>query len=201
MYKVFIYNKPIYFAEQAELKDIGITERTYACENEVDKQGILSVHRVTNPDSPLFITNNNLDKLTKIFFEDHKKIEAAGGLVINQKDEILFIDRLGYWDLPKGKVEKNEELKSAAIREVEEECGINNPSIEKKLLETYHTYSAKGKNYFKTTHWYLMTYLGDEKLTPQLEEGITEVRWINKEKMEEQIARTYNSILDVLNSI
>jgi 8-oxo-dGTP pyrophosphatase MutT (NUDIX family) len=201
MYKVFIYNKPIYFAEQAELTNLSKNERTYSCENEQDKLGILSIHRTTNPDSPLYVTNNNLDKLTKIFFGDHKKIEAAGGVVINKHNEILFIDRLGYWDLPKGKVEKNEELRIAAIREVEEECGINNPSIEKKLLETYHTYAAKGKNYFKTTHWYLMSYAGDENLTPQIEEGITDVRWVKKEKMEKQIARTYNSILDVLEVI
>jgi 8-oxo-dGTP pyrophosphatase MutT (NUDIX family) len=134
-----------------------------------------------------------------MFFDDHKRIEAAGGIVINPEHEILFIKRLGYWDLPKGKVEKNEELKVAAVREVEEECGISSPSIERKLLKTYHTYSAKGRNYLKTTHWYLMAYSQNEKLIPQEEEGITEVKWVKKEEMEPQINNTYNSIIDVLN--
>lgn len=199
MYKVFIYNKPIYFIEESEIKDNNITEKSYSCENEKDRTGILSIHRGSDSNNPLFVTNKNLDKLKKIFFDDHKKIEAAGGIVLNPNGEILFIKRLGYWDLPKGKVEKNEELKKAAIREVEEECGIVAPKIEKKLLKTFHTYAAKGKNYLKTTHWYLMTYSGNDHLVPQEEEGITEVVWVPKEKMEPQINNTYNSIIDVLN--
>jgi hypothetical protein len=66
-------------------------------------------------------------------------------------------------------------------------------------MKTFHTYSAKGKNYLKTTHWYLMRYSGDEVLVPQEEEGITEVTWVQQEKMEPQINNTYNSIIDVLN--
>jgi ADP-ribose pyrophosphatase YjhB (NUDIX family) len=199
MYKVFIYNKPIYFIDTSDIKEKNIKEKTYSCEIEKDKKGILSIHRSSNSNNPLFVTNKNLDKLKKIFFGDHKKIEAAGGIVVNPEDKLLFIKRLGYWDLPKGKVEKNEELKKAAIREVEEECGITSPTIEKKIMKTYHTYNAKGRSYFKTTHWYLMKYNKGEMLTPQAEEGITEVVWVEKYKMDPQVSNTYNSIIDVLN--
>ena len=51
-------------------------------------------------------------------------IKAAGGLVKSAGNEYLFIYRNDKWDLPKGKVEKNEKVKEAAVREVEEECGI-----------------------------------------------------------------------------
>ncbi len=200
MYKVFIYNKPIYFVDESDIKKNNIKEKTYPCENEKDRTGILSIHRSSDSNNPLFVFNKNKDKLKKIFFGDHKKIDAAGGVVLNKSEEILFIKRLGYWDLPKGKVEKNEELKKAAVREVEEECGITAPIISKKLLKTFHTYSAKGKNYLKTTHWYLMNYEGNDTLIPQEEEGITEVKWVPKEKMEPQINNTYNSIIDVLNN-
>ena len=90
--------------------------------------------------------------------------------------------------------EKNEELKVAAVREIEEECGITNPIITKKLLKTFHTYSAKGKQYFKTTHWYLLTYHGDEKLVPQEEEGITDVCWVDTNAMNDQTAVSYTHL-------
>ena len=198
MYKVFIYNKPIFFLETSEVPALNRGVKTFTCENEEDKVSLLSLHRNMDTSNPMYVVNVNLKKLMKLFFNDHRRIEAAGGIVENQKREILFIERLGYWDLPKGKVEKNEELKKAAVREIEEECGITGPKIQRKLLKTFHTYSAKGKKYFKTTHWYLLGYEGNEQLMPQEEEGITEVRWVNPDNMQTQLDNTYNSILDVI---
>ena len=51
----------------------------------------------------------------------YKIIEAAGGVVFNEKNEILMIYRLKTWDLPKGKIEKGETPADAAFREVCEE--------------------------------------------------------------------------------
>jgi 8-oxo-dGTP pyrophosphatase MutT (NUDIX family) len=198
MYKVFIYNKPIFFMETSEVSALNGSVKTFTCENEEDRESLLSLHRNSNTSKPFYVVNANLKKLMKLFFDGHKNIEAAGGIVENKAGEILFIDRLGYWDLPKGKVEKDEELRTAAVREIEEECGINNPVIKKKLLKTFHTYSAKSKKYYKTTHWYLLSYDGDEELMPQEEEGITDVRWVDPQQMDEQKGRTYNSIIDVL---
>ena len=200
MYKVFIYNKPIYFIEESEIKENNSDSKYFKCENADDVKAILILHKSNPENEPLFVTHKNLDKLIKTFFKNYKFIEAAGGIVLNNKKEILFIDRIGFWDLPKGKVEKGEELKAAAIREVEEECGISGPKIVSKLTITHHTYSAKGRDYFKTTHWYLMTYSGSEELVPQTEEGITAVKWVASDQMQLQLDRTYPSILDVLNS-
>ncbi|MCB9188614.1 MAG: NUDIX domain-containing protein [Flavobacteriales bacterium] len=198
MYKVFIYNKPIFFLETSEVSALPRGTKTFVCENAEDRESLLSLHRNMDISNPVYVVNANLKELMKLFFQGHKKIEAAGGIVENNQKEILFIERLGYWDLPKGKVEKNEELKEAAVREIEEECGIVGPVIQKKLLKTFHTYSAKGKKYFKITHWYLLKYDGNDILLPQEEEGITEVRWVDPRNMMEQLSRTYNSILDVL---
>ncbi|MCB9196620.1 MAG: NUDIX domain-containing protein [Flavobacteriales bacterium] len=198
MYKVFIYNKPIFFLESSEISAISPEIKTFNCENEEDRDSILSLLRQAVTDQPIYVVNSSLKKLMKLFFDDHKRIEAAGGIVLNRENQILFIDRLGYWDLPKGKVEKDEELKLAAIREVEEECGITGPKIDRKLLKTFHTYAAGRRKFLKTTHWYLMRYIGDEQLIPQEEEGITAVRWVDRDNMSEQTSRTYNSILDVL---
>jgi NAD+ diphosphatase len=50
--------------------------------------------------------------------------KAGGGLVYNKNGEILFIFRNGKWDLPKGGKEKREKMKLTAMREVEEETGV-----------------------------------------------------------------------------
>lgn len=39
------------------------------------------------------------------FLSMFKIVEAAGGLIINEKGETLFIFRRGKWDLPKGKID------------------------------------------------------------------------------------------------
>ncbi|MGF1926130.1 MAG: NUDIX domain-containing protein, partial [Bacteroidia bacterium] len=80
----------------------------------------------------------------KSLFKGIKKrcmsIKAAGGLVENAKREYLFIFRNKKWDLPKGKVEKGEKIKVAAVREVEEECGVKIERRGKRLCKTYHVY-------------------------------------------------------------
>lgn len=130
----------------------------------------------------------------KSFFQ---YIEAAGGVVRNNKDEILWIKRLGVWDLPKGKIEIGEESELAAIREVEEETGIVQPIIEQHLLNTYHTYVFKGENVLKCTYWYEMRYNGNDNLVPQVEEDIEEVIW--QKDTSELVQKTYQNIIDVYN--
>ncbi|TWR31135.1 NUDIX domain-containing protein [Mucilaginibacter pallidiroseus] len=125
-------------------------------------------------------------------------IDAAGGLVKNTDSKYLFIFRNGKWDLPKGKIEKKEKNKVAAVREVEEECGIKVNKLEEKLCKTYHTYVYKGEVVLKRSHWYSMRYKGKAKLVPQLEEGITDVRWFGKEEIPALVTNTFPSIIDVL---
>jgi 8-oxo-dGTP pyrophosphatase MutT (NUDIX family) len=125
-------------------------------------------------------------------------IEAAGGLVENEKGDYLFIYRNDKWDLPKGKIEKDEKTKVAAVREVEEECGITVSKLGEKICKTYHAYVSRGEVVLKKTHWYAMKYKGNAKLKPQIEEGITDVRWFRKGHIDAIIQNTFPSILDVL---
>ena len=125
-------------------------------------------------------------------------ISAAGGLVKNEKDEYLLIYRNDRWDIPKGKVEKTEKIKEAAVREVEEECGIKISSLEKKICKTYHAYINRGEVVIKKTHWFQMTCTGLCKLKPQKEEGITEARWFKKNYIGTIASNTFPSIMDVL---
>jgi len=125
-------------------------------------------------------------------------IEAAGGFVKNENDDYLFIYRNDKWDLPKGKIEKDEKVKQAAVREVEEECGIKVSKLKNKICKTYHVYVYKGEVVLKKTHWFDMECVGQLKLKPQKEEGITDVRWFQKKHIEPIIANTFPSIMDVL---
>ncbi|MCC6370170.1 MAG: NUDIX domain-containing protein [Bacteroidia bacterium] len=153
--------------------------------------------------------NKNESKNFRIFCTDgewlYKKvkkqfvyIEAAGGF-IEKLGETLFIFRNNLWDLPKGKLEKNELVEDAAIRECEEECGINQLTITRSLNPSYHIYNYKGNYALKKTYWYYMQTTYNKTLKPQLEENITEVKWFTKEEIEQQILpNTYITIREVI---
>ncbi len=138
----------------------------------------------------------------KMIFKTIKKkcllIKAAGGLVENGKGEYLFIFRNKKWDLPKGKVEKEEKVKIAAVREVEEECGVKIEQRGKRLCKTYHVYELNGKVVLKSTSWYTMEVKGKPKLTPQKEEGITSASWVADSGIKDKVKNTYPLILEVL---
>ena len=144
--------------------------------------------------------HNDLNKLKENFFKNFKIVEAAGGIVQNDKKEILFINRLGKWDLPKGKIEKGENEEACALREVTEETGVTNLHLKKKIGETYHVYDEFGKHFLKISHWYHMTCLSAQKLIPQTVEDITEVKWVKTKDIKEPMENTYPSIKDIMST-
>lgn len=127
-------------------------------------------------------------------------IEAAGGLVSNEHNEILCIYRLNMWDLPKGKLQKGESTQAAAIREVQEETGLVDVTSNTYLCSTWHTYMhpKKQKLVVKQTYWYTMTATKNQTIQPQTNEHITDVCWVPKQEIESIITHTYQSIVDVL---
>lgn len=146
------------------------------------------------------IWNKDLDKLKTIFFKNFTLIEAAGGIVQNNKRELLFIKRLGKWDLPKGKIEKGEKPEECALREVTEETGVKGLSLKKKIGETFHVYDQFGKHFLKTSHWFYMTCSSGQELIPQVEEHITEIKWVKTIDIREPIKNTYPSIKNILSN-
>ena len=146
------------------------------------------------------IWHTDLDKLKETFFKNFKIIEAAGGIVQNEKKEILFIYRLGKWDLPKGKIEKGEKEEACALREVSEETGVKNLQLKKKVGETYHVYNEFGKHFLKISHWYHITCSSKQELMPQTEENITEIKWVKTMDIKEPVNHTYPSIKNILST-
>ena len=112
----------------------------------------------------------------------------------NDKKEILFIYRNKKWDLPKGKLEKGEDIETCAIREVEEETGITDVKINTFITTTYHVFKRNGKFKLKETHWYEMYSSYEGILEPQEEEGITKVKWKNFQKTQKALNKSYENI-------
>jgi 8-oxo-dGTP pyrophosphatase MutT (NUDIX family) len=145
--------------------------------------------------------NSDLEKLRKAFFKHFLLVQAAGGLVLNENKEFLMIFRRGKWDLPKGKLDPGETLETCAVREVEEETGASNVTLQEKIGCTYHTYDEFGKHILKETHWYKMKTASTQALVPQTEEDIQQLEWGAKENMQKYLDNTYPSVAEILNLI
>jgi ADP-ribose pyrophosphatase YjhB (NUDIX family) len=149
--------------------------------------------------STLFLWSGARYKEMKIhFFSFFRIIEAAGGVVRNENNEILVIFRNGKWDLPKGKIEKRKEtFKQAAIREVQEETGLKTLNITGKLMTTYHLYFRKERMVLKPTYWFEMFAESSNKLIPGETENISMVAWMKKEDLPGILSNTYNSLKEL----
>ena len=146
----------------------------------------------------LILLGDDVEYMWRDFCSHYQLIEAAGGIVVNCKREVLWIFRNGKWDLPKGKVESGEKVEDAAVREVLEECSLQDINRKKLLGITYHTYSFKGEAILKKTYWYAMTCSKEQILKPQIEEGIVKVIWADKTKHLSCLSNTYTSIVELL---
>lgn len=145
--------------------------------------------------SGICLYHADLEWMWSKFQSCFKVIEAAGGLVKNEKNEVLMIYRFNKWDLPKGKIENEETPEIAAIREVKEECGLKKLEIIKPLSTTYHIYlDDKKRNILKTSYWYEMKSHSSEKLFPQKEEGIKRVLYVSKNKLDKLLHNSYANI-------
>ncbi len=147
----------------------------------------------------LSVFSDNSSTAWNEFKSKFKFVSAAGGIIHNEHDEILIIERNDRLDLPKGHIEKDELAKDAAIREVAEECGLkhhkitsNNPKV------SYHIYSLDGQWVLKKTYWFTMIASKDEVLIPQSEEGITNLYWLDKKMIDQRKDEFYSSLLDLL---
>ena len=178
---------------------------------ESDQQMARLVEILHTPDneSGLVLFHPDLHYLKQQVTGHFLQIEAAGGVVQNERKEVLLIFRRGHWDLPKGKVDEGESLEEAAIREVKEETGLEGSlRILSKVFfadnlneATYHTYDYKGTAALKVSHWYLMQYTGNAVLTPQTEEDIEQAVWVGVGDLPKYLEPMYPSVKDVLKAV
>ncbi len=189
MYKVFVKDVPIILSTK---KNIGSQYASYSLKevdfsNLIDKIVKGELHYVN-------LFHKNEKKLEKQLRKKLPVVEAAGGLVYNQKKEILFIYRNSKWDLPKGGVEKKESYEAAAIREVEEETGVEGLEIENFIMKTYHIFKRNDIYKLKITYWYEMYTEFKGELMPQLDEDIKKAKWKNFEKSQKALQDSYENV-------
>ena len=197
MYKVFYNQKPLFFttdltnnSDETPLLFIKYTS------------ALVIVNALRNKNTKaVYLYHPKEEKLEKHFLKHFPVIEAAGGLVEHTDGRYLFIYRNDKWDLPKGKIEKNEVIIDAAIREVMEETGVGDLMATKPLNTTYHVFNAKGKFKLKKTYWFLMKSNYDAPLVPQEEENIQAAVWRSKTDFPLLMKNAYENIKILLEEI
>ena len=203
MVKIYFNNKPLFITNQItkELEEYLHHEDTVF----IDEFNIHTVKAMVHEmeaqqiHAGVFL-HDDVEAVLKTLKKRLLLIQAAGGLVHTEEDHLLLISRRGKWDLPKGKLDDNEDIKSCAVREVREETGLLKMEIERPLCITYHTYHQDGKHILKESHWYLMKAEQQANLIPQLEEGIEKCEWVPIDEVAPYMENTHASILDVVNT-
>lgn len=196
MYKVFINDKPLFLTSTLEKE----RDFKYFLLDTVDLQKLIAQYfadQLTNA----YLYHADEDLLLKLFKEKITINKAGGGLVENEKGQVLFIYRNGKWDLPKGGIEKNETIEETSIREVEEETGCRDLKITKRLEKTFHVFKRNGEYRLKITYWFLMNTKYNGNLHGQIEEGIEKVVWVDKKDIPELLKNSYQNIKLLFNDL
>jgi 8-oxo-dGTP pyrophosphatase MutT (NUDIX family) len=118
---------------------------------------------------------------------------SAGGLVVDRAAPrpaaalIARLDRRGrlLWSLPKGHVEAGESVEQAAVREVEEETGIQGRVLA-ALGSIDYWFVAEDRRVHKTVHHYLLEASGGELSDADIE--VAEVAWVPLDELGRRLA-------------
>lgn len=189
MYEVFVNERPLILTDKIVEPGDG---RYFMMNRQEVRNAVNALRKNKLPRAYLYHPNG--EDLVKKLAEYIPRVVAAGGVVTNKKGKVLFIYRKDKWDLPKGIIKKNETLEACAVREVQEETGVQNLVIENFLRTTYHIFKQNGKLKLKEVHWYAMTTDYEGELVGEVGEGIEKVRWKGPRKIREALENSYLNI-------
>lgn len=197
MHKIYFDRRTIIICrpEEATLSDPNAVE--FLFKQPSDISALVEMFELSSTLEKIYIPSAEPEDCYKKICGEFREVNAAGGLVENRRGDYLLIKRDGLWDLPKGHQEAGEDIKVTALREVQEETGVDDLSLGDLICVTDHCYKRNGIWHLKHTWWYRMYYLKPLDLTPQTEEDITKAAWVAKSSLPPFLKNTYPSIKEV----
>lgn len=197
MHKIYFDRRTIIICrpEEATLSDPNAVE--FHFKQPSDISALVEMFELSSTLGKIYIPSAEPEDCYKKICGEFREVNAAGGLVENRRGDYLLIKRDGLWDLPKGHQEAGEDIKVTALREVQEETGVDDLSLGDLICVTDHCYKRNGIWHLKHTWWYRMYYLKPLDLTPQTEEDITKAAWVAKSSLPPFLKNTYPSIKEV----
>ena len=197
MHKIYIENRCIIICPPDEQALSDPNAILYNIGTSVDIPALVGLFEVSDSLAKVFIPTDDIEGTYRRICAEFKEVNAGGGLVSNRRGDFLLISRNGLWDLPKGHQDPGEEISVTALREVQEESGIDELLLRDLICITDHCYIRDGKWHLKHTWWYDMLYTNPTDLTPQTEEDITKAAWVAKSSLPAFLLNTYPSIIEV----
>ena len=197
MHKIYIEKRCIIICPPDEQALSDPNAILYNIGTSVDIPALVGLFEVSDSLAKVFIPTDDIEGTYRRICAEFKEVNAGGGLVSNRRGDFLLISRNGLWDLPKGHQDPGEEISVTALREVQEETGIDELLLRDLICITDHCYIRDGRWHLKHTWWYDMLYTNPTDLTPQTEEDITKAAWVAKSSLPAFLLNTYPSIIEV----
>ncbi len=197
MHKIYFERRLIIICSPGEqaLSDPNAVEFHFG--EDVSIRALVAMFEASQSLSRIYIPTDNTEWMYRRVCAEFREVDAAGGLVSNQRGDYLLIQRSGLWDLPKGHREADEDIRETALREVQEETGVDQLELRDLICVTDHCYLRGGVWHLKHTWWYDMLYTDPVNLTPQREEDITRAAWVARSSLPPYLKNTYPSIQEV----
>ena len=197
MHKIYFEKRCIIICDPSEeaLSDPNSVE--FHPGERIDVHALVRMFEVQDTLSRIYIPTPDIEQTYRRICGEFREVNAAGGLVSNRRGDYLLISRSGLWDLPKGHQEAGEDIEVTALREVQEETGVEELELRRLICITDHVYLRGGVWHLKHTWWYDMLYTNPTDLTPQREEDISKAAWVAKSSLPPFLKNTYPSIVEV----
>ena len=197
MHKIYFEKRCIIICPPDQQASSDPNSILYNIGTNADIRTLLEMFETSDTLAKVFIQTEDVEGTYGMICSEFVEVNAGGGLVSNRRGDYLLISRNGLWDLPKGHQDPGEDISMTALREVQEETGIDQLELRDLICITDHCYMRNGKWHLKHTWWYDMLYTDPTDLTPQTEEDISKAAWVAKSSLPPYLLNTYPSIIEV----
>jgi ADP-ribose pyrophosphatase YjhB (NUDIX family) len=197
MHKIYFENRCIMICPHDRKAMSDPNAILYNIGTNADIHTLIGMFETSDTLTKIFIQTDDVEDTYRRICSEFVEVNAGGGLVSNRRGDFLLIRRNGLWDLPKGHQDPGEDIEVTALREVQEETGIDQIELGDLICVTDHCYRRDGILHLKHTWWYNMLYTDPTDLTPQTEEDISKAAWVAKSSLPPYLLNTYPSIVEV----